>query len=74
MAGRSTIDFHNLWPELAAKYRVPLVPFILNGVFGNRDLMSSDGVHPNAAGTRLIASNIWAALQPLARSLAAAAD
>ena len=69
-----TIDFHNLWPELAARYSVPLVPFILNGVFGNPDLMSSDGVHPNARGTRLIASNIWAALHPLARSLAAAAD
>jgi acyl-CoA thioesterase-1 len=69
-----TIDFHNIWPELAARYNVPLVPFILNGVFGNPDLMSSDGVHPNAAGTMRIAANIWAALHPLVRSLAAAAD
>ena len=69
-----TIDFHNIWPELAASYNVPLVPFMLNGVFGNPDLMSSDGVHPNASGTKLIAANILAALQPLARSLAAAAD
>ena len=69
-----TIDFHNIWPELAARYNVPLVPFILNGVFGNPDLMSSDGVHPNAAGTKLIAANIWAALQPLAKSLVAATD
>jgi len=69
-----TIDFHNIWPELAASYNVPLVPFMLNGVFGNPDLMSSDGVHPNASGTKLIAANILAALRPLARSLAAAAD
>jgi len=69
-----TIDFHNIWPELAASYNVPLVPFMLNGVFGNPDLMSSDGVHPNASGTKRIAANILAALQPLARSLAAAAD
>jgi len=68
-----TIDFHNIWPELAASYNVPLVPFMLNGVFGNPDLMSSDGVHPNASGTKRIAANILAALQPLARSLAAAA-
>jgi len=69
-----TIDFHNLWPELAAKYKVPLVPFILDGVLGNPDLMSPDGIHPNAAGARLIASNIWTTLRPLAQSLAAAAE
>src|SRR5688500_7416903 len=55
-----TIDFHNLWPELAAKYQVPLVPFILDGVLGTPELMSPDGVHRNAAGSRLIASSIWA--------------
>ena len=69
-----TIDFHNLWPELAAKYNVPLVPFILDGVLGNPALMSPDGIHPNAAGAKLIASNIWTMLRPLAQSLAAAAE
>jgi acyl-CoA thioesterase-1 len=69
-----TIDFHNLWPELAAKHNVPLVPFILNGVLGNPDLMSPDGIHPNAAGAKLIAANIWTALRPLAQSLTVAAD
>jgi acyl-CoA thioesterase-1 len=69
-----TIDFHNLWPELAAKYQVPLVPFILDGVLGNPELMSPDGIHPNAAGAKLIASNIWPMLRPLAQSLAAAAE
>ncbi len=69
-----TIDFHNLFPALAAEYEVPLVPFMLNGVFGNPDLMAPDGVHPNAAGARIIAANVWSALQPLAQSLVAAAD
>ena len=69
-----TIDFHNLWPAIAAKYRVPLVPFMLNGVLGNPDLMSSDGFHPNAAGAKLIAANIWTELRPLAQSLVAAAN
>jgi acyl-CoA thioesterase I len=69
-----TIDFHNLFPELAAKYNVPLVPFMLNGVLGNPDLMSQDGVHPNAAGAKIIAANIWSELRPLAQSLVAAAD
>ena len=69
-----TIDFHHVFPDLAKKYAVPLVPFMLDGVLGNSDLMSPDGIHPNAAGARLIAGNIWKALRPLAQSLAAAAD
>jgi acyl-CoA thioesterase-1 len=53
-----TVDFHQLFPDVASKYDVPLVPFMLNGVLGNPDLMTSDGVHPNAAGARLIAQNV----------------
>jgi acyl-CoA thioesterase-1 len=69
-----TIDFHHVFPELAEKYEVPLVPFMLNGVLGNPDLMAPDGLHPNAAGARLIAGNIWTELRPLAQSLLAATD
>jgi acyl-CoA thioesterase-1 len=69
-----TIDFHNLFPDLASKYDVPLVPFMLNGVLGNPDLMAQDGIHPNAAGARLVAANVWAELRPLAQSLITAAD
>ena len=53
-----TLDFHQLFPDIAAKYGVPLVPFMLNGVLGNPDLMGSDGVHPNAIGAKMIAANI----------------
>jgi len=53
-----TLDFHQLFPDLANKYGVPLVPFMLNGVLGNPDLMSSDGVHPNAIGAKTIADTI----------------
>ncbi len=60
-----TVDFHHVFPDLAARYGVPLVPFMLNGVFGNADLMSADGVHPNAAGARAIAANILPHLRPL---------
>ena len=66
-----SIDFHNLFPELAAKYQVPLVPFLLGSVLGNRDLMSSDGVHPNAEGTKVLAAEIFAYLKPLAASVTA---
>jgi acyl-CoA thioesterase-1 len=63
-----TVDFHNLYRELAAKYRVPLVPFMLLGVLGNADLMSSDGVHPNAAGAKVMAAAILPHLRPLAET------
>jgi acyl-CoA thioesterase-1 len=66
-----TIDFHHVFPELAARYGVPLVPFMLNGVLGNPDLMSPDGIHPNAAGAHVIAANILAHLKPLAARLVA---
>ena len=67
-----TIDFHRMYDELAAQYGVPLVPFVMNGVLGNRDLISDDGVHPNAAGARVIAETIWEYVQPMARRLASA--
>ena len=67
-----TIDFHRMYDELAAQYGVPLVPFVMNGVLGNRDLILDDGVHPNAAGARVIAERIWEYVQPMARRFAAA--
>lgn len=66
-----TIDFHHVFPAVAAKYGVPLVPFMLNGVLGNPDLMSPDGIHPNAAGARAIAANILPHLRLLAAELIA---
>lgn len=69
-----TIDFHHVFPELAAKHGVPLVPFMLNGVIGNPDLMATDGVHPNAHGARAIAANIFPDVRALAQKLVAAAD
>ena len=62
-----TIEFHRMYEELAAKYDVPLVPFLMNGVLGNPDLIADDGVHPNAAGARYIADTIWEYLEPMAR-------
>lgn len=68
-----TLDFHRMYDDLSATYGVPLVPFLMNGVLGNPDLMSDDGVHPNAAGARNIADTIWEYVQPIARRLVATA-
>jgi acyl-CoA thioesterase-1 len=64
-----TVEFHKMYEDLAIKYGVPLVPFLMNGVLGNPDLISDDGVHPNAAGARFIAETIWEYLEPMARKL-----
>jgi acyl-CoA thioesterase-1 len=60
-----TVAFHNAFGDLAKRYRVPLVPFIMMNVIGNRELMQPDRAHPNAAGARAIAENIWPYLKPL---------
>jgi acyl-CoA thioesterase I len=60
-----SVAFHNAYGELAKRYQVPLVPFILMNVIGNRDLMQPDRAHPNEAGARAIAENIWPYLKPL---------
>jgi acyl-CoA thioesterase I len=66
-----SVNFHNAFGELAKKYDVPLVPFILMNVIGNRDLMQPDRAHPNAAGARAIADNIWPYLKSLLAPTAA---
>lgn len=60
-----TADFHQLFPRLARKYNVPLVPFLLDGVVFNPDLNGDDEIHPNAAGAERIADTVWPYLQPM---------
>jgi acyl-CoA thioesterase-1 len=42
--------FGTIYPRLAEKYGVPLYPFFLDGVAGDRDFLLQDGMHPNAEG------------------------
>jgi acyl-CoA thioesterase-1 len=60
-----TLEFHRLFPRLAARYDVPLVPFLLAEVALNPDFNGADGIHPNGAGARLIAETVWPYLLPL---------
>ena len=60
-----SLAFHRAYEDLAARYRVPLVPSVLVNVMTNPALMQSDRVHPNQDGARAIASLIWPHLQPL---------
>ena len=65
-----SVSFHNAYRELARQYGVTLVPFILINVLGNPDLMQPDRAHPNAAGARAIADNIWPYLEAVLQNSA----
>jgi acyl-CoA thioesterase-1 len=69
-----TTGFHAAYRELAARYRVPLVPFMLEHVIDDSTLMQPDSLHPNAAGAVAIAGNIWPYLEPLVEADAATAQ
>jgi acyl-CoA thioesterase-1 len=60
-----TVAFHRAYEELASRYRVPLVPFVLMKIMTDPSLMQSDRAHPNPAGARAIADLIWPSLEPL---------
>ncbi len=67
----------NLGPEHSARFRAvfhdvarekrvdAFLPFLLAGVAGDPALNLGDSIHPNAVGHRLLAENVWSALQPL---------
>ena len=58
-----TTAFHQAYVDLAARYKIPLVPFILMNVIGDPRLMQPDRAHPNAEGARAIADVIWPYLE-----------
>jgi acyl-CoA thioesterase-1 len=58
--------FEHVYSDLAAKYKVALIPFLLEGVAGT-SRMQRDGLHPTAEGNRLVAATVMRFLQPLLR-------
>lgn len=57
-------SFHQVYPEVARQYGVPLIPFLLQGVAGIDGLNQRDGIHPTAEGARTVADNVWTVLRP----------
>jgi acyl-CoA thioesterase-1 len=62
-----TREFARMFSEVARQTGVPLMPFLLDGVAANPRLNQADGIHPNAAGHRIVADHVWSALRPLLR-------
>jgi len=59
--------FGDLFGTLAEKNHTALIPYLLEGVGGNSELNQPDMVHPNAAGQRILAENVWRVLEPILR-------
>jgi acyl-CoA thioesterase I len=58
-----TAQFREVYPALAKKNKVALIPFILNGVGGDPRFNQSDGIHPTPEGHKIVAENVWAILK-----------
>lgn len=63
MGATYATDFKNIFPQLAAKNNMTLVPFLLQGVGGVRKLNQGDGIHPTAEGAKVLGSNVWEVLK-----------
>jgi acyl-CoA thioesterase I len=59
--------FQRVFAELAQENKAVLIPFLLEGVGGNRELNQQDLIHPSAAGHRIIADLVWRTLEPILR-------
>jgi acyl-CoA thioesterase-1 len=61
--------FNAVYPEVAKRNGLPLVPFLLDGVAGVDSLNQPDMLHPTAAGQRRVAETVWpAVLKAISRS------
>jgi acyl-CoA thioesterase-1 len=58
-------DFTAAFPDLASEHKVEFVPFLLDSVALNKDLNQADGIHPNAAGEKIMTDNIYKVLKPM---------
>jgi acyl-CoA thioesterase I len=62
--------FGQIYADLAAKNNAALIPYLLEGVGGDPLLNQPDRIHPNAAGQKILADNVWRVLEPIARETA----
>jgi acyl-CoA thioesterase-1 len=69
---RYTTRFREAYTNVARRENLALVPFLLDKVAGDPQLNQADGVHPNERGERIVADNVWRALEPIVREISSA--
>lgn len=60
-----TQEFEQAYVALARQFKCALVPFLLDGVAGKRELFLDDNLHPNAQAQPVILDNVWKQLAPM---------
>jgi acyl-CoA thioesterase-1 len=65
LGSRYSGEFRQMFMDLARDNKAALVPFLLEGVGGVDSLNQRDGIHPNLAGERIVAQNVWQVLVPM---------
>ncbi|OCX53122.1 arylesterase [Mucilaginibacter sp. PPCGB 2223] len=55
--------FKTVFPQLAEKNKMILIPFLLQNVAGIKQLNQADGIHPTATGAKIVAQNVWSKLK-----------
>lgn len=58
-------EFTAMYPELAKKNKLPLMPFLLLNVYRHPEMMQTDGIHPNGAGNHVVATDVFHLIQPM---------
>jgi acyl-CoA thioesterase-1 len=59
----------SLYRDMAQEFNLPLVPFLLDGVALDPELMQDDGLHPRAEGEAKVFANVWPVLEPALKEL-----
>jgi len=62
---RYTTAFRAMFPAVARQEGVTLIPFLLDGVAGVPEMNQGDGIHPNEAGSRIVAENVFRTVGPI---------
>lgn len=65
MGSKYASEFRVIFPELAKKNNMALVPFLLDKVGGVPELNQGDGIHPTAEGHKIVAENVWVVIKDL---------
>ena len=62
---RYQTSFESIYKEVSQENNIPLIPFMLNDIALNKEMMLDDGIHPNATAQPLIAKFLYTNLLPL---------
>ena len=58
-------DFVEVYSRLSEEYKIPLLPFLLEGIAAKREYTQDDGIHPLGAGYEVVTQTVWKHLEPM---------